>query len=53
VDCVLKLWKDGFSVDDGPLRDFKDQTNQEFLSSISKGYVYNTTQHFLIDHWAS
>ncbi|KAL4224590.1 NSFL1 cofactor p47 [Mactra antiquata] len=39
VDCVLKLWKNGFSVDDGPLRDFKDPANQEFLSSISKGEV--------------
>lgn len=37
VDCVLKLWKNGFSVDDGPLRDFKDPANKEFLASISKG----------------
>ncbi|KAK3103612.1 hypothetical protein FSP39_020524 [Pinctada imbricata] len=39
VDMVLKLWKDGFSVDDGPLRDFKDPQNKEFLDSISKGEV--------------
>ncbi|XP_060564960.1 NSFL1 cofactor p47-like [Ruditapes philippinarum] len=39
VDCVLKLWKNGFSVDDGPLRDFKDPANKEFLASISKGEV--------------
>ena len=37
VDCVLKLWKNGFSVDDGPLRDFKADENREFLDSISKG----------------
>ncbi|XP_052797412.1 NSFL1 cofactor p47-like [Mya arenaria] len=39
VDCVLKLWKDGFSVNDGPLRDFKDPANQDFLGAISKGEV--------------
>ena len=37
VDMVLKLWKDGFSVGDGPLRDFKDPENKEFLDAISKG----------------
>jgi len=37
VDMVLKLWKNGFSVDDGPLRDFKDPANKEFLDSVSKG----------------
>ncbi|XP_045175339.2 NSFL1 cofactor p47-like [Mercenaria mercenaria] len=39
TDCVLKLWKNGFSVDDGPLRDFKDPANREFLAAISKGEV--------------
>lgn len=39
VDMILKLWKNGFSVDDGPLRDFKDPENREFLDSISKGEV--------------
>lgn len=39
VDCVLKLWKNGFSVDDGPLRDFNDPANKEFLASISKGEI--------------
>ena len=34
---VLKLWKDGFSVDDGPLRDFQDPANQQFLDSIKSG----------------
>ena len=38
VDMVLKLWKDGFSIDDGPIRDFNDADNQEFLDSIKKGY---------------
>lgn len=37
VDVVLKLWKNGFSVDNEPLRDFNDPANKEFLESISKG----------------
>ena len=37
---VLKLWKNGFSIDDGPLRDFKDPANKEFLDSVSKGFVF-------------
>ena len=41
VDMVLKLWKNGFSIDSGPLRDFKDPANKEFLDSIAKGEVPN------------
>ncbi|VDI66962.1 UBX domain-containing protein 1 [Mytilus galloprovincialis] len=41
VDMTLKLWKNGFSINNGPLRDFKDPTNKEFLDSISKGEVPN------------
>ena len=36
---VLKLWKNGFSVDDGPLRTYSDPANQEFLDTIKKGYM--------------
>ena len=39
MDVVLKLWKDGFSVGDGPVRDYHDPTNKEFLQSIHQGYV--------------
>ena len=34
---MLKLWKNGFSVDNGPLRDFREEENREFLDAISKG----------------
>ena len=34
---VLKLWKNGFTVNDGPLRSFEDPKNKEFLSSIQRG----------------
>ena len=39
LDAVVKLWKNGFSVNDGPLRTFDDEENKEFLDSIRKGYV--------------
>ncbi|XP_033753346.1 NSFL1 cofactor p47-like [Pecten maximus] len=39
VDMVLKLWKDGFSVDNGELRDFQNAANKEFLDSVAKGEV--------------
>ncbi len=34
---ILKLWKNGFNVDDGPLRSYSDQQNKEFLEAIEKG----------------
>ena len=34
---VLKLWKNGFSVDNGPLRDFQDEENREFLEAVRRG----------------
>ncbi|KAK3591874.1 hypothetical protein CHS0354_005078 [Potamilus streckersoni] len=39
VDTVLKLWKNGFSIDDGILRDYNDPANKEFLDSIARGEV--------------
>lgn len=34
---VLKLWKNGFNIDDGQLRSYEDPKNKEFLSSIQRG----------------
>ncbi|XP_035662352.1 NSFL1 cofactor p47-like [Branchiostoma floridae] len=36
---VLRMWKNGFTVDDGELRAYDDPANQEFLNSINKGEV--------------
>ena len=36
---VIKFWSNGFSVDSGPLRDFNDPLNKNFLDSIAKGEV--------------
>ena len=34
---VLKFWKDGFSVDDGPLRNGQNPEDRVFLDSVTKG----------------
>jgi len=39
VDMVLKLWRNGFSVDDGPLRSYEDAANADFLRSIKMGEI--------------
>ncbi|XP_038052932.1 piggyBac transposable element-derived protein 4-like isoform X1 [Patiria miniata] len=36
---VLKLWKNGFSVNDGELRDMKAPQNAAFLNDISQGKI--------------
>lgn len=38
-DTTLKLWHDGFSIDDGPLRSYQDPSNAEFLASIRSGQI--------------
>ncbi|OXB58455.1 hypothetical protein ASZ78_016317 [Callipepla squamata] len=37
VDVVIKLWKNGFTVNDGKLRSYTDVGNQQFLDSVKKG----------------
>jgi UBX domain-containing protein 1 len=37
---VLKLWKEGYSVDDGDLRRYDDPANKEFFESIRRGLVW-------------
>ena len=38
-NVVISFWKNGFTVDDGPLRDINDPRNKDFLNSIQKGEV--------------
>lgn len=40
VHVVLKLWKTGFSLDDGELRNYSDPGNAIFLESIRRGWVH-------------
>jgi UBX domain-containing protein 1 len=39
VEKCLKLWRNGFSVDDGPLRAYDDPANAQFLASIKLGQI--------------
>lgn len=38
-DVLLKMWRTGFTVDDGPLRSYEDPSNAEFLNSIRRGEI--------------
>ncbi|CCG84146.1 protein of unknown function [Taphrina deformans PYCC 5710] len=39
VKRVLKLWQDGFSVDDGQLFRYDDPANKDYLEAINKGHA--------------
>ncbi|XP_069813655.1 UBX domain-containing protein 2B isoform X2 [Dendropsophus ebraccatus] len=39
VQIVLKLWSNGFSIDDGELRPYSDPVNAEFLDSVKRGEI--------------
>jgi len=36
---VIKFWQNGFSIDDGPLRNPQDESNARFMDSIKKGEI--------------
>lgn len=38
-DVSLKMWRTGFTVDDGPLRAYENPENAEFLNSIRRSEV--------------
>ncbi|XP_075217320.1 NSFL1 cofactor p47 [Lycorma delicatula] len=38
-EVTLKLWREGFSVDEGPLRHYNDPANREFLDYVKRGLV--------------
>ncbi|XP_055686172.1 NSFL1 cofactor p47 [Lutzomyia longipalpis] len=38
---VLKLWREGFSINDGDLRLYEDPANKEFMSSMTRGEIPN------------
>lgn len=39
ITVTLIFYRQGFTVDDGPLRDYTDPENAEFLKAINKGHV--------------
>jgi len=36
---TLKMWRDGFSLDDGELRAYNDPAHREFLASVMRGTI--------------
>lgn len=38
---VLKLWRQGFSINNGEIRHYEDPVNKEFLNSIKRGEIPN------------
>ncbi|XP_046810919.1 NSFL1 cofactor p47 isoform X2 [Lucilia cuprina] len=42
---VLKLWSQGFSIDDGELRLYDDPQNKEFLETVMRGPTPNITEN--------
>ncbi len=41
-DHSITFWKNGFSVDDGPLRDHHDAANMAFLSDINQVFLFTS-----------
>jgi UBX domain-containing protein 1 len=37
TEVILKLWKEGFSINDGAVREYADPANREFLDSVRRG----------------
>jgi UBX domain-containing protein 1 len=37
TEVTLKLWKEGFSINDGAVREYADPANTEFLESVRRG----------------
>ncbi|XP_030745948.1 NSFL1 cofactor p47 isoform X2 [Sitophilus oryzae] len=38
-EVTLRLWQNGFSIDDGALREYGDPSNKDFLDSIRRGEI--------------
>lgn len=39
IERILKMWQNGFSIDDGPLRAYNDPANLEFMTCIGRGEI--------------
>ncbi|XP_073424407.1 UBX domain-containing protein 2A [Dendrobates tinctorius] len=37
AEVVIKMWKNGFTINDGYLRDYSDAANRQFMDSMKKG----------------
>lgn len=39
TEVTLRLWQNGFSLNEGDLRSYTDSANREFLESIRRGEI--------------
>lgn len=39
MSVILKLWSNGFTVNEGEIRDYQDPANEEFLNSVKNGEI--------------
>ncbi|XP_073530160.1 UBX domain-containing protein 2A [Phyllobates terribilis] len=37
AEVIIKMWKNGFTINDGQLRDYTDAANRQFMDSMKKG----------------
>ncbi|XP_075719691.1 uncharacterized protein LOC142760391 [Rhinoderma darwinii] len=37
AEVIIKMWKNGFTINDGQLRDYTDAANRQFMDSMRKG----------------
>ncbi|KAL7752577.1 protein phosphatase regulator [Sorochytrium milnesiophthora] len=42
VTRTITFWKNGFSIEDGPLRSYDDPESQQILQALKSGYVLQT-----------
>ncbi|XP_013931191.1 PREDICTED: UBX domain-containing protein 2B [Thamnophis sirtalis] len=47
VEILLKLWRNGFSLDDGELRSYTDPVNAQFLESVKRGEIPDEIQRLV------
>ena len=44
----LNVWENGFSLDDGPLREFSNPDNQRFMRELMEGFVFVCNEDILV-----
>lgn len=44
AEVVIRMWKNGFTINDGQLRDYTDAANRQFIDSVRKGELPSELQ---------
>ncbi|KAM5163213.1 UBX domain-containing protein 2A isoform 1-T1 [Mantella aurantiaca] len=44
AEVIIRMWKNGFTINDGTLRDYTDAANRQFMDSIRKGELPSELQ---------